>query len=91
MAKNIPIKNSFGTATVNHFSPDHEEDWPATINMVITFEEAMRLHLGLGQALAKLNSYNRHTIAGRETAINLAIFPAKRRITIREGKIKVEE
>ena len=37
----------------------------------------MRLHLGLGQALGKLNSYDRHTIAGRESAINLAVFPAR--------------
>ena len=91
MSDEIKTKTSFGTATINHFSPDDRENWPNTINIILTFEEAMRLHLGLGQALGKLNSYNRQTIAGRNTGINLAVFPTKERITIREARIKDKE
>ncbi len=91
MSEKIKTKTSFGTATIDHFSPADEENWPATINIILTFEEAMRLHLGLGQALGKLNSYDRHTIAGRESAINIAVFTSRHRITIREDRIKGQE
>ena len=35
----------------------------------------MRLHLGLGQLLGKLNGYNRATKEGRESAVNLCVYP----------------
>jgi hypothetical protein len=54
--------------------------------MHISFEEAMRLHLGLGQLLGKLNSHNRATTAGKRSALNLCIYPQKHRITINEGR-----
>jgi len=35
----------------------------------------MRLHLGLGQLLGKLNTYHRATKAGRESAVHLGAYP----------------
>ena len=51
MAK-IKTKKSFGGASVDRVSPPPGDDWPKAINTVISFEEALKLHLGLGQALA---------------------------------------
>lgn len=45
---------------VDHFSPPLT-DVPKAINVNISFEEALKLHLSLGQALGKLNSYNQST------------------------------
>ena len=87
MAKDIKTKKSFGTATIDHFSPAKQEEWPKAINMHISFEEAMRLHLGLGQLLGKLNSYNRATKQGRQSAVNLCIYPQGHQITINEGRV----
>ena len=56
--------------------------------MHISFEEATRLHLGLGQLLGKLNSYNRATKQGRQSAVNLCIYTQGHRITINEGTVK---
>ena len=56
-------------------------------NIHISFEEAMRLHLGIGQALAKLNAYDRSTKAGRRSALNLCLYLQKQRITINEGTV----
>ena len=48
----------------------------------------MRLHLGLGEILGKLNSYNRNTKTGRDSAVNLCVYPQAKRITINEGAVK---
>ena len=68
-------------------NPKPGEKLPQALNMCISFEEAMRLHLGLGQALAKLNSYNRATKEGKHSAVNLCLYIDGKRITINEGKV----
>lgn len=57
------------------------------MNLVISFEEALKLHLSLGQALGKLNSYNRATVGGKRSAINLCVYTQKKRITVNEAKL----
>jgi len=51
------------------------------------FEEALKLHLAIGECIRKLNSYNRSTRAGKRTALNLAIHLSKGRVTINEAKL----
>lgn len=48
MGVKIKTKKTFGTATIDRFSPAKEQEWPKAINVILSFEEAMRLHLGLG-------------------------------------------
>lgn len=48
----------------------------------------MRLHLGPGQLLGKLNTYNRATQPGRESAVNLCVYTQGHRITINEGRVR---
>lgn len=88
MPNDIPTKQSFGSVSINRFSPSKEDEWPKAINVHISFEEALRLHLGLGQLLGKLNSYDRSTKKGRDSAVNLCLFTEKKRITINEGSVK---
>jgi len=87
MAKSIPTKQSFGSVRIDRFSLAVPEGMPKALNVHISFEETMRLHLGLGQALAKLNSYDRSTKAGRRSAVNLCLYLQAQRITINEGTI----
>ena len=87
MAKEIKTKKSFGSVRVDRFNPPVPEGMPKALNVKISFEEAMRLHLGLGQALAKLNSYDRSTKAGKRSALNLCVFLQKNRITINEDTV----
>jgi hypothetical protein len=86
----IPQKQgTFGTAAVNHISPaNFVETAPTALNIVLSFEEALKLHLSLGQALARLNSYDRTTTAGRAAAISLGLNPEKSRIFVTESKLK---
>lgn len=55
---------------------------------MLSFEEALKLHIGLMQILGKLNGYNRNTKDGKASAVNLCIFTDAYRITINEDKVK---
>ena len=85
MAKDIKQKKTFGSVRVGGSSPPLATDAPKAFNIHISFEEALRLHLGISQALAKLNSYDRSTRRGRQSALNLCLYTQVRRITINEG------
>jgi hypothetical protein len=58
---------------------------PTAINVTISFEEALKLSLGLGQLLGQLNSYNRATTKGKKSAVNICLWRGSKRITINEG------
>ena len=88
LAKQIKRKPSFGTAAVDHFSPTETEYWPKTINITLSFEETLKLHLGLGQMLGRLNEYNRSTKEGRRSAVDLCLFTGDKQITINQGQVK---
>lgn len=88
MVTKIKKKKSFGTLYIDHFSPPLSANLPKAINTILSFEEALKLYLGLGQILGRLNSYNRATTIGKKSAVNLCIFRGSRRITINEGAIR---
>lgn len=87
MRKEIKTKQTFGTVRIDHFSPNLPTGTPRAINMTFSFEEALKLHLGLLQALGKLNSYDRSTKDGRDSGINLCVFTDQSRITINEDQV----
>lgn len=65
MPSEIKPKRSFGTVAVDSFSPSLNDDVPHAINIHLSFEEALKLHLGISQILGQLNGYNRSTKASR--------------------------
>jgi hypothetical protein len=85
MPNPIKRKKTFGSVTIDHFSPQPAAESPKAVNIHLSFEEALKLHLGLGQLLGHLNGYNRSTRAGRRSAVNLCVYPHKQRITVDEG------
>ena len=74
-------------AWIDHINPP-PPDSARSINLHFSFEEGLKLHFALGQALAKLNSYNRGTAAGRRAAIDLCAFPQTGHITVVEGRLR---
>jgi len=83
----IPMKKTFGGAYAAIIRPEPGEGTPKALNVHLSFGEALKLHFALGQALARIGGYNRSTSAGRRAAVNLCLYPYKRRITINEGKL----
>lgn len=87
MATEIKTKQTFGTCYANHIRPAPGQGVPKAMNIVISFEEALKLHLSIGQALARLNSYNRSTTAGKRSAMNICLYPHDNYITVNESKL----
>ncbi len=88
MPEEITKKETFGGCDIDHIRPAPTEGIPPALNIVVSFEDALKLHLSLGQALARLNGYNRSTSAGRRSAVNLCVFPGKGRITVNQGRTR---
>jgi hypothetical protein len=82
---------SFGGCDFGRTSPSVGALSPNTrvLNIEIGFEEALKLHLAIGECIRKLNSYKRSTSAGKRTALYLAIHLSKSRVTINEAKLPV--
>ncbi len=57
------------------------------LNTEIGFEEALKLHLVIGECIRKLNSYKRSTTAGKRTALNPAIHLSNGGVTVNEAKL----
>lgn len=58
------------------------------LNIVLSFEEALKLSLAIDECIRQLNAYDRATREGKASALNLAIHLSKSRITVNEGKIR---
>src|SRR3954468_10708384 len=84
----IPKKKTFGGAYAAMIRPEPGETTPRAFNVHLEFDEALKLHFAIGQALARIGGYNRSTSAGKRAAVNLCLYPHKRRITINEGKLR---
>jgi len=84
---------SFGGCDLSRTSPAVGALSPNTqvLNIAIEFEEALKLHLAIGECIRKLNSYKRSTSAGKRTALNLVIHLSKHRVTINETKLAAKD
>ena len=81
-------KESYGGCTVDHFSPAVGPGWPPAINVVLSFEEAMKLSLSLQHRLLDINGLNRSTREGKAAAVNLCLYPDRCRMTVNPDKVK---
>ncbi len=79
-------KASFGGCQLANISP-YSRGLAKVLNLSLSFEEGLKLHLALHECLSHLNSYNRATRGGKSAAIVLAVKPHMERIDVVEGKI----
>lgn len=84
----IPRKQTFGGAYAAMIRPEPGEGTPKALNVHLAFDDALKLHFAIGQALAQIGCYNRSTDAGKRAAVNLCLYPHKRRITVNEGRLR---
>lgn len=84
-------KVTYGSSNIDHFSPALPDGTPKAVNVILSFEEALKLHLSLGQLLGHLNGYNRSTSDGKRSAVNLCIYTGPKRIAVVEGKVRKPE
>jgi hypothetical protein len=79
--------SSFGGATFSRTSPPVEKLTAETkiVNVVLPFEEALKLSVAVQACVMWLNEKNRATKEGKEAALNLQVNFARRRVVVRRG------
>jgi hypothetical protein len=75
---------SFGGCTFSRTSPPLEGLAATTrvLNVLIPFEEALKLSVAMQTCVLELNQKNRSTREGKRTAMNLAIHLDKGRVVV---------
>lgn len=81
---------AFGTCDYAFVSPDRSELTSKTkiLNVVVSFEDALKLNLALDECIRKINRYKRSTTAGKRAAVNICLHLNSSRIAVSEGKLK---
>jgi len=59
---------------------------PKSLNLAVTFQEALKLHIALQSCLQSLNRYDRSTTAGRDMGVALSIKFDSQQITVLEAE-----
>jgi hypothetical protein len=77
--------SSFGGCSFSKASPAHGKLAPSTqvVNLVIPFEEALKLSLAIDEGVRRLNASERR---GRRVALNLTLHFHTERITVSETR-----
>jgi len=82
-------KEGFGGCAIARYSPEKEKfsESPKIVNVIVSFEEALKLNLALDECLRQVNKYDRRTTGGKKKGISLLIHLEKDRIRVLEAKI----
>ena len=77
-------RKSFGGATVAYFTPTdvQPDSLPQRINLHLSFEEAIKLHLSLGHLLGKLSRHRAAGTSHRKPAAKIRVDLARKRISL---------
>ena len=92
MASPAKVKQTYGCGSIDHFSPTpggpRWPDPPPAVNIVLSFEEALKLHLAVGERLSAINKLNRATRQGKKAAVNLCAYTGPgEAMTVTDGKL----
>jgi hypothetical protein len=79
---------SFGTCSIDHFSPPQIAPETRAVNIVVPFEDALKLNLAISEGVRALNKNNRSTREGRDAALVLTVYLDIKRMTVNQGKVK---
>ena len=71
--------------------PDVASQGVKSINIEMSFDEALKLSLAIQSCLMQLNRYNRSTTAGREMGILLSMRTASNTITVIEKRVRPKQ
>jgi hypothetical protein len=83
-----PLKTeSFGACTYAKISPTERTAETQVINVVLSFEEALKLGLAIDECVRQLNRYNRATSEGKNAGLKLIVHFDKKRIRVQEGSL----
>jgi hypothetical protein len=78
---------AFGACSYEKTSPQQFAQTTLAVNVVLSFEEALKLNLAIDEGVRKLGRYNRATSVGKRAGLMLIVHLDKKRIRVQEGKL----
>ena len=90
---NIPVKAAdyHGLAGYVRTQPDIADHGIKSVNIEMTFEEALRLSLAIQSCVMQLNRYKRSATEGREMGMLLSVKTDSNTITVIEKRVRPDE
>jgi hypothetical protein len=79
---------SYGAVFLDQITPPIPVTGRKPIEIDITLEEGLKLHLALLQALSELNRLDRRSPQARARGIRLALYPDKNRLMVEQGSVR---
>lgn len=79
---------SYGMIFLDQIAPPIQVESRKPIEIDMTMDEALKLHLGLLQALTELNRLDRRSLKSRSRGIRLSLFPAQNRMRVEQGSVQ---
>ena len=81
---------TFGTCVYVSTSPERDalSEKTKILNVLVPFDESLKLNLAIDECIRKLNKYKRSQKPGKRAALNLSINLSDSRISVNEGKLK---
>jgi hypothetical protein len=91
-ADDIPTKSAdyHGLASYLRTSPDVAAQGVQSINVYLTFDEAVKLSVALQSCVLSLNRYNRRKKAGKDMGLLLSFKTATGTVTVIEANVTNE-
>lgn len=89
MNEEVRLKtSSFGACSFAKTSPEKLTSETPTVNVVVTFEDALKLNLAIDECVRKLGRYNRATTEGKSAALMLIVHLDKNRLRVQETRLR---
>jgi len=87
--KKAPRKSvsAFGVVYLDHIEPTIPVADRKPINLAMTVDEGLKLHLALLQALSELNRLDRRSPRSRAQGVTLSLFPDQNRLMVAHGQV----
>ena len=80
--------HSYGVIFLDQIAPPIPVEGRKPIEIDMTMDEALKLHLGLLQALTDLNRLDRRSPQSRARGIRFSLYPDQNRMMVEQGSVQ---
>ena len=78
---------SYGVIFLDQIAPPIPVSGPKPIEIDMTLDEGLKLHLALLQALSELNRLDRRSPRSRSRGIRFSLYPDQNRLMVEQGSV----
>ena len=79
---------SYGVIFLDQISPPIPVEGRKPIEIDMTLDEGLKLHLALLQALSELNRLDRRSPRSRARGVRFSLYPDQNRLMVEQGSVK---